>query len=1602
MVRYVEVVSSLDCDLGRECRVLLEEFYDNEEKMKEEKEKKGKEEENDNDDDRNGSNDRDSNDKGENNNSKNDSDKQEQEEQKGQKQMQDNNDSMLICTSSSSTSASSTSTSTDTSASASIRSSSSNNNNNNHNKVKTKVSYSRTSLPPPTPAPPLPSPNQRPSLVTKIFGLKPFLPRGQLDITTVHLLTTLFKTLMLPLPFINDNTKSTRYNIHLQEEISKTWKEHFLPSPKNHNNGNENDNDNDNNAGRKQSYQNYSIIPALSVRSLLDLYLTAKSYPIGSEVIIVPPISIEGMVDVMQYHGINIIPIDIDSNGGSIGSIGSTGIGEDPVINVNIEKVRAAITCKTVSVLIVHPFGLVCMDECEMRRLREVVDEECSLLHVNSNDHGDHRDGGYDDDKFVNKIEIWEDCAECFTAGAGAGARGNIGYSGSPHVDVQFFSFGTIKTATALGGGIAVLKDDGVGLDVGAEIDNNNDNDYGSRDRGTTQRQIIEKMNRLQQMTYEEQTTAEYFMKICKASILHFLSRHLIILGIILRFMDFRRIDYDDFVTSAVKGFPVAKGRASCKTTKVSSNEGGSIEQKKLKERTLIQKLRKRPCSALLSLLHQRLQQSNHVQSTINSRITRCTQMNKILKQNIPSLKVPVGSRTSQHLFWLFPFIVDDPESICKYMKKRGFDVPRGTSQLGCVTSFSIDPTHASSCPNTEQMMNKILYLPVASTVMTKSEMQKLTFVLRGAMQNNKDDENGIRNKDSKHRGRIFQFISYFVAFLILDRSMACTFPYSSGLFELILWCFKVLVPWFSLLTICLAVCLHLMRTTIGEYYVNYSNAFAKYNSIFCESSSTTDHETDITALYDGSGLKGLGSSDSFKQSNEIFQSESLLLPDRRLSSSHGTDNLVLLTGATGFIGSLLLRDLLLNRSQLCINGVVLICRSKRNMTASQRVDLLLENPMFSFLSNQEKQDLVIVIEGDVAAPNIGMTKSDMKYLCQDLHITHVFNCAACVNFTEPLEIAAESNITSALQVQQLTKNLKFKGALYIYLSTAFIHGGRNGTTEDPLPEELFDFRQYSPLELYESMMTTQSCASKAMNDLGFPNTYTFSKSICEHLLVNEKNVQTIIIRPSIVGPSIKEPSEGWAGDKPSTLVAGACLFLKNPYNLWTFRHCKAPVIPVDVVCRFVLKKAFQRSAVPALSKSDDESSKSSEGSSRSSELSYVFTRSSTMYSCISETELSQNSSEETVDKPHNIFTAAWDMNSPERTGFIWYNFAFAIVQLSAVNGHVELSIVYLVLLLSFRMFLSMNLKLDTYRRVHRFLVHGPLHVARNFCRLFRLSPKILYDMEKLSPFLDLPLLFFPFTTSTFHFKSELVAPASINGERYMVSCILAAERFIKLINQKMEGRKRRAPKTISDPNPSPSLLIAGKRHNRHCSDIWWALNQPKGNYAIRLVGLIMSKILRLTTNEVTIDMISMAKLARAIEQSAHESSDESTHESKPYIILAPTHRSFYDFMILSFISFSIPEIGISIPNIAAADDFARIPLLGWCAKLCGAFFLCRGKGVADPGLRSQISSLKNKHSGENPTCIEVFLEGKRSRDRRFVKPKTGFLRLVFSCYECT
>ena len=99
------------------------------------------------------------------------------------------------------------------------------------------------------------------------------------------------------------------------------------------------------------------------MHTLFDLYSNVKQYPIGSEIIFAPPISIPGMIDIVTYYnlvirGVHIIlPTQTQTQSSSSTSSTSS---LDINLTINIQAIFESITERTVAIMIVHPFGMIC------------------------------------------------------------------------------------------------------------------------------------------------------------------------------------------------------------------------------------------------------------------------------------------------------------------------------------------------------------------------------------------------------------------------------------------------------------------------------------------------------------------------------------------------------------------------------------------------------------------------------------------------------------------------------------------------------------------------------------------------------------------------------------------------------------------------------------------------------------------------------------------------------------------------------------------------------------------------------------------------------------------------------------------------------------------------------------------------------------------------------------------------------------------------------------------------------------------------------------------------------------------------------------------
>ncbi|XP_046848625.1 dihydroxyacetone phosphate acyltransferase-like [Xenia sp. Carnegie-2017] len=112
-------------------------------------------------------------------------------------------------------------------------------------------------------------------------------------------------------------------------------------------------------------------------------------------------------------------------------------------------------------------------------------------------------------------------------------------------------------------------------------------------------------------------------------------------------------------------------------------------------------------------------------------------------------------------------------------------------------------------------------------------------------------------------------------------------------------------------------------------------------------------------------------------------------------------------------------------------------------------------------------------------------------------------------------------------------------------------------------------------------------------------------------------------------------------------------------------------------------------------------------------------------------------------------------------------------------------------------------------------------------------------------------------------------------------------------------------------------------------------------------------------------------------------------------VILVPTHRSYTDFLIVSFVCFIFQ---LPMPVIAAAQDFKSMKLIGGLLRNCGAFYMKRRfrSDILYWLVFSEYVQCLLLNSG---TTMEFFLEGTRSRSGKSLLPKLGLMSIITDLY---
>jgi long-chain acyl-CoA synthetase len=332
----------------------------------------------------------------------------------------------------------------------------------------------------------------------------------------------------------------------------------------------------------------------------------------------------------------------------------------------------------------------------------------------------------------------------------------------------------------------------------------------------------------------------------------------------------------------------------------------------------------------------------------------------------------------------------------------------------------------------------------------------------------------------------------------------------------------------------------------------------------------------------------------------------------------------LLLIGVTGFIGKVWLVDLLENIPN--IGKITLLIRRNRTTSAQRRFEKIVEeSPTFDTLQERCGRKLgaflrekVEVVEGDVSLPGLGLDEATQARLAKSLDL--IVNSAGLTDFNPDLRDAVSSNVDSALHLLDFLRKTDHAGLMH--LSTCYVVGMRDGRVTEELqdnynPSNSPDFDAEREVESLretirriearaESPELTKALRRQALGrsgdvtsapaaeldgvlkrnrarwarnrlvrvgmrraqHLGWPNTYTFTKSLGESILARRgRDLPIAIVRPSIVESSERSPFTGWNEgintSGPLSYLLGTN-FRQLPSNE---RKC-LDVIPVDMVCR--------------------------------------------------------------------------------------------------------------------------------------------------------------------------------------------------------------------------------------------------------------------------------------------------------------------------------------------------------------------------------------------------------------------------------------------------
>uniref|UniRef100_A0A1B0G433 Fatty acyl-CoA reductase n=1 Tax=Glossina morsitans morsitans TaxID=37546 RepID=A0A1B0G433_GLOMM len=280
-------------------------------------------------------------------------------------------------------------------------------------------------------------------------------------------------------------------------------------------------------------------------------------------------------------------------------------------------------------------------------------------------------------------------------------------------------------------------------------------------------------------------------------------------------------------------------------------------------------------------------------------------------------------------------------------------------------------------------------------------------------------------------------------------------------------------------------------------------------------------------------------------------------------------DQEIFITGGSGFIGKALIEKLL--RSFPSFKKMFILLRPKKDKTADERLQELLDSSIFQRARDEQPESFkkIHAIPGDCRELGLSISNEDLKRI---ENVTIVFHSAANVRFDVPLKDSIFVNLRGTHEILKIAETMT-KLKAFIHVSTLYSNVDQPCIYEKILPNSA-DWR--TTIKLAETLdgKTLDILFKKYSSN--HPNTYTFAKSLSEHVVNDYKNkLPVLVYRVAMVVSSVDEPSAGWLDNLngPCGLFLTASLGLSRTAHISP--HAKLNVIPCDATVHGLIISAY-------------------------------------------------------------------------------------------------------------------------------------------------------------------------------------------------------------------------------------------------------------------------------------------------------------------------------------------------------------------------------------------------------------------------------------------